>query len=682
MVTFPRRRLWRRAIRTPPRVIAYRGFQELRIHALRVTGGWRRIAHRAEEFWTEQRLRTLLASDRSAVIVEPTAAEALREMAARDGDRRGSVRERASQILRREFTILGAPLPERGAWPWHEDWRWDRRWPAQFFRGYDPYEARDEPFDVKVPWELSRLSFLPPVIQAAILEDDVGLRRQAVAILADWEAENPLAYSVNWHPMEASMRAIQLTIVLGMLRAVEDVDSAKWRPLARLLVTHGEFIWRTVEFSAVRGNHFMANVVALLVLGLSLQDAYPPAGRWAEFGMRHFPRECEQQFHPDGVNFEGSIPYHRFMTELVLVGLLALRRRGTTLAEPLQRRIHAACSYVALCQRPDGLLPNVGDNDDAVVLTWDEVAPRNPGPMLAVAAILFRDASLCNHTDAPLAVTWMLGQPGLREWAELPVEPVTDTCLHLQCAGVVVAKTGSSYLWMDVGAVGTRGRGGHGHNDLGSFELSLGGSNLIIDPGCPVYSGDPALRNSFRSTAAHNIAEVDGCEIAPLVGLWEVQDVARPLNVSVTSDTNGLSVRVDHEGYCRLPDPVTVRRRVRFDPHRELLVCRDVIVAERCHSVRRRVHFDPGVAVSIRKGGAVLSSGGREWVLRWNASAAVEFRATTVSSGYGCVEPTHALVLSDFVEGDHELFFEISPAVIDDSSAVDCVADDAKVRRE
>jgi len=63
---------------------------------------------------------------------------------------------------------------------------------------------------------------------------------------------------------------------------------------------------------------------------------------------------------------------------------------------------------------------------------------------------------------------------------------------------------------MDVGEFGKKGSGGHGHNDLMSFEVSLSGVPLVVDPGCPVYSGDPQTRNLFRSTAYHNGLKVDG----------------------------------------------------------------------------------------------------------------------------------------------------------------------------
>ncbi len=49
-----------------------------------------------------------------------------------------------------------------------------------------------------------------------------------------------------------------------------------------------------------------------------------------------------------------------------------------------------------------------------------------------------------------------------------------------------------------------RGRGGHGHNDILSFELFLNGFNVVTDCGAYLYTASREWRNRFRSTAFHN----------------------------------------------------------------------------------------------------------------------------------------------------------------------------------
>ncbi len=53
---------------------------------------------------------------------------------------------------------------------------------------------------------------------------------------------------------------------------------------------------------------------------------------------------------------------------------------------------------------------------------------------------------------------------------------------------------------------------GHCHNDLLSFELTIGKKEIIIDPGTFVYTPSRKLRDDFRSVAAHSTIQVENEE--------------------------------------------------------------------------------------------------------------------------------------------------------------------------
>ena len=123
----------------------------------------------------------------------------------------------AQQCRDRQFTVLGVEAPRDEAWPWHEDWRYGYRWPPRYFRNYDFYRKdRPAPADVKLPWELSRLGFLIAVVQAEAISPQGRWMDAALAVVLDWERQNPLAFSVAWHPMEAAMRGLNLAMLLDM----------------------------------------------------------------------------------------------------------------------------------------------------------------------------------------------------------------------------------------------------------------------------------------------------------------------------------------------------------------------------------------------------------------------------------------------------------------------------------
>jgi hypothetical protein len=71
-------------------------------------------------------------------------------------------------------------------------------------------------------------------------------------------------------------------------------------------------------------------------------------------------------------------------------------------------------------------------------------------------------------------------------------------------AGIISVRRDNINLIVTCGQNGQSKRGGHNHNDKLSFELNLFGYDVFVDSGCPVYTANPAKRNYFRGTAAHN----------------------------------------------------------------------------------------------------------------------------------------------------------------------------------
>ena len=112
-------------------------------------------------------------------------------------------------------------------------------------------------------------------------------------------------------------------------------------------------------------------------------------------------------------------------------------------------------------------------------------------------------------------------------------------------------------MFIDCGPVGLAGRGGHGHNDILSFEADLGGSAVVSDAGCYVYTASFEERNHFRSTAAHNTPQIDGEEINRFVSpdlLWLLHDDAQPLDALVREEGECVLFSGGHSGYrasCR-----------------------------------------------------------------------------------------------------------------------------------
>lgn len=629
---------------------------------LELRGGWERIRHRTRN-WATGELGRRWRDEGHQAFLSPAGSEALSHAARAGLVDSGRLIEAGDSVYRRDFSIFGSPMPRQGPWPWHRDWRCDHAWEPAPYRSYWHREPRETPYDVKFPWELSRLGFLPSLIQADVLDGSRERTAKAFEILRDWDENNPLARSVNWYPMEAAMRAIQLCFVADMSRQA-GLSAGNAALLLAVLAEHGEFIMRTVEVTDNAGNHLTAELVALLLIGRTLSGQYRNARRWVRFADRRIQREVLRQFHPDGVNFEKSTAYHRLVLDLFLVAAVVSDRAGRPWRADTRARLAAAARYNAAFLRPDGTCPLVGDSDDAMVFELESRPARDHRPDVGLAGLFFEDAALLSHAeDFPVSGAWFFGPKAAVIWRSLRgVDTTCETLHRFPKGGVGIAKRGGNYLLMDVGEVGQNGLGGHGHNDLLSFELCIRGKALVVDPGSYLYTGDPGMHRQLRTTRSHNSIEVDGKEIAPITGHFRIATSAKPVGVRMELRRGHVAtIAAGHTGYERLEDPVTLRRRVAFDVDRGVFRCRDKVRAGGDHLCRRFLHFEPGISVYLDERFAVLEADGAEFEVHWSHGSRASLVEDVVSPGFGCLESSWTLVLEDGFGSDRSLVFEIGP---------------------
>lgn len=627
---------------------------------MELTGSWRRLDHRIAR-WSRPELAANWNADAPFALLAADAKSALQEASSQGVIDGNGLINLGNAVMRREFSVFGVPLPKSGPWPWHKDWRFDQEWVPAYFRSYVHDAPRSQPYDVKFPWELSRLTFLPMLVQADMLEGGNCRTEQAFRILTDWRDSNPLAYSVNWYPMEAAMRGIELCLFSDMARQ-GGIGSDEASLLMQLLAQHGEFVMRTIEFTDNAANHYIAELVALLLIGRTLHGWYRPAQRWYRFAEQRIAPEVTRQFLPDGVNFEKSTAYHRLVQDLFMLGSAALRHEGKGLNRERRARLHAATRYNAAFLRPDNRCPLIGDSDDAVVFAGDDAPVRDHRPSLAVAALAFRDSELKAAAGAlPPAGLWLFGRQALTDWPEMSATPEPFYGHHhFEHGGMVVARSERHYLIMDIGEVGQNGLGGHGHNDLLSFELMFNGSPLIIDPGSYIYSGDFAAHDRFRSTRAHNGLVVDDREIAPFTGKFRIANRAQPIGISVEDRNARVSViRAGHTGYQVLPDPVTHERTLQFDRYTGSLQCRDRLLAGDNHHAVRRLYFAPGVEPAFNNDGLRVEVDGESILIRWDGQSRGRLLDTHVSPCYGRLEPSRVLEIETDTSKEATLSLDI-----------------------
>jgi hypothetical protein len=374
------------------------------------------------------------------------------------------------------------------------------------------------------------------------------------------------------------------------------------------------------------------------------------AKSWLALGRTIVEQEILEQTTPDGVDFEHATAYHRLVLEAFLTSYELLRRHGQDVASPCWRRLERMCEFVQAYTKPDGLAPLVGDADDGRVQRLGTQPMTDHRYLLSHAAVLFCRGDFKSSAGRCWEETfWLLGTDAPERFRALPAEPPPGSAAFPD-GGFYVLRTSEAHLIVDCGEVGMRGRGGHGHNDILSFELFLNGFNVITDCGAYLYTASREWRNLFRSTAFHNTLQVDDEELNRFVGpdaLWQLQYDARPAGAAIQLGEHVDGFRGGHSGYTRLAAPVSHAREWLVDKHVPRVLVRDRLEGEGTHALVWRFHLDPEVAPEVDGCDVRLTRGGKTvWLLPDETAAAFPFsvEAGWVSPSYGVKVPTNVLV--------------------------------------
>ena len=278
-------------------------------------------------------------------------------------------------------------------------------------------------------------------------------------------------------------------VTLAMLQADGGLDALETRQpglVARVHRRLREEAAHVLEHLRPSRNHRTFQLLSVWLVAIAL----PPDASSADRRQRSHALLCAnllEDFGLDGVHVELSSHYHQITLEAAMAFALTADATGTALPDALEQRLRAALRVSAWLLLPDGDMPLMNDAD--------------AGDHRRLIA-----AGARRHGDATL--TWLAsaGQQGQAPQAR---------SAWLDQAGYLFSRDdwpGRQHLFADFGELGA---GSHAHYDLFNVCLSIGGQQVLVDPGRYTYHAEPDAqgidwRHAFKRTAAHNTIEIDG----------------------------------------------------------------------------------------------------------------------------------------------------------------------------
>ncbi|MFQ5329965.1 MAG: alginate lyase family protein [Thermodesulfobacteriota bacterium] len=541
---------------------------------------------------------------------------------------------------------------------WSRDFKSGYRWSRER-SSWDIVRETPAGTDVKAPWELSRFHHLTLLGQAYRITGDERYATEFVNQLSDWIEDNPVNCGINWvYAMDVAIRAVNWLAGWHFFKGAPSVDDAFTVTLMKSILLHGRFIRRNLEWSyLVRNNHYISNVSGLFIIALLMPD-FRESGEWLDFSKGELEREMESQVYPDGCNHEASTAYQRLDLELFLYPAILGRFNGVEFSATYLYRLKTMCLTFMHSLKPDGDMPQVGDNDSGRLLKFDipGAGPLDGRYLLPLATLFFDEpafkvnfGTLEEEEALPpyLAPACRLfGEEGLDRW--LGMEWRDRDGLESRAfrdAGWYVMRNGGDYMIISCGPNGQRDLGGHAHNDKLSFELSIGGRDIIVDPGTYLYTSHPDERNMFRGTAYHNTVMVDGEEQnrfreGGLFGLHN-DTVCRCLHWAEGEDS--IEFEGVHYGYRRLEGAIIHKRGITFDKEARRWEIVDNVSGWNStpHNLRWMLCLHPQVGVEVGADGIIRGDG-----FSISVTPRVDMRLEEgwYSKGYGLKEPTRTVV--------------------------------------
>jgi len=500
--------------------------------------------------------------------------------------------------------------------------------------------------DHKVTWELNRHQHLITLAKARLLSRREKYTRELMAQWHSWGKANPYPLGINWgSTLEVAFRSLSWIWVDQLLAGTPEY--AQFRAeLVSALAFHGRYIERYLSTYFSPNTHLLGEAVALFFLGI-LYPQMPGAARWKESGWQIVLQEAGRQVRPDGVYFEQSLYYHVYALDFFLYSRLLAARNGMELPPAYDAVLRRMLDVVAALAQA-GPAEGFGDDDGGRLGNPRRNRTEHMTDPLALGAVMYsRGFPAARLTEESI---WLFGNQAVEELSKTPTSP-TARSLAFPDGGLYVladSQPNAQVMVVDAGPQGV-GRSGHGHADALSLRLTMDGRRYLVDSGTGVYiSKDPADRDSFRGTGAHNTMRVDGVDqaVADEPFSWT--------HIPTTQAENWFAGKSftyfvgSHNGYARLADPVLHRRHV-LKIAGALWLVRDVALGRAEHELEIRWHFAPDLEVRMAGPGRVeVSEPGARSSEPWLTlivpeetlrHTATEITRTLLSPAYGAHQP-------------------------------------------
>jgi hypothetical protein len=395
--------------------------------------------------------------------------------------------------------------------------------------------------DIRFHWEIYRNKFLFNISFAYLLTKDEKYAISIIDFLKNWKKHSPcIENKIVYNGMEASIKLMNLSLIEPIIKNSIYYTKTIEKEFNIFLIYHAEYVYENYEITkyGLESNHGLTCSVGLIYASLLFPD-FKNSKKWAKLGYQALNRSLRNQFTVDGVNFESSVNYHRFVFEILTFLLAALYKCEKEVDSYFKERVKEIGNSLIKLTHSNNMISRFGDNDGGKFF-FDENNISNFNNMEYLSwfttsknksfleTIIFSDIQEFNGFLDTKKFSGKVGK-------------------------YITFKNDEISLIATANEIGTKGKGNHQHNDFLSFEL-YGENPFIVDPWSSCYTGDSTLRNNDRKTLSHNNVMIDKQELVKFDNekLFEMLGNIKTKILVSQNNNKKFVVCLSHNGYKKL----------------------------------------------------------------------------------------------------------------------------------
>jgi hypothetical protein len=277
-------------------------------------------------------------------------------------------------------------------------------------------------------------------------------------------------------------------------------------------------------------------------------------------------------------------------------------------SDKINQRLEKSCEFINELIDKNGNVPNIGDQDSAVLVNFSLDNKGNYRSVLNTGSFLFnrKDFKVSDEPDIKTLVLY----PEADEFFESKKQPgsFNKKVSLFKDSGISVIKNqfyGKDYIFAgNATKAGMAPLYAHGHLDPLSFYLSFDGKEIFVDPGTYLYGNSGKWRNYFRSTKAHNTIEIDNNDLCLLSGDFMMSNVYKITNHDLIETSEAVIWKAGHDAYKNIG--VNISREVVFPVQENCFYITDCIETKKLNLINWYFHFAPECSVSLKENTAFI----------------------------------------------------------------------------